>query len=127
MLGVLGPFTLEARCAQNATTDGGANNQDFVQVTIKTSEADSMFTSNSDSLDGGAAATDFLQPDTPGSQAVVMEYEDATGLTDLDDGDDVNAVAPSGARISAPSEYGGGGVNYKGNNCFIFGSVFQID
>jgi hypothetical protein len=121
----IGSFTLTAQCLLNTTDNGGTAARDVGRITLATDTAGSVFRSNDDDKDGSAGAN-FLNPDTPPGEAVVVEGSAPTGTSLLNDNDDLFAASPNGTRISIPNETTDTGINLFGQNCVFTGHILNL-
>ncbi len=117
-----GPFTLTAQCVQNGTTSDGTEGRDFVRLLIETTEAGSVLNSGVSSLTGNGPEN-FLGPDTAEADRVVDEVFVMNGNANYKTGGHFNAIAPSGAGVSAPQAATSAAINLFDTGCAVQGSV----
>ncbi|MDP3894484.1 hypothetical protein, partial [Nocardioides sp.] len=124
-----GALTIYGKCFTNT-----AGPTTYYETYIKTSQNGTIFDSRNDSLDGGPAATDFLNTNTPETDAQLEE--DSVGANsaamDSEDDSDFAAFAPDGTTLRGFTAgavkngtlAGGNGVYGAGNVCLFSGGVF---
>ncbi|MBN8867599.1 MAG: hypothetical protein J0H98_08590 [Solirubrobacterales bacterium] len=117
-----GPFKLTAQCVQNGTTADGTEGRDFVRLLIASSEAGSVFTSGVGGLTGNAA-DQFLGPDTAEADRIVDEIYVISGNSNFKTGGHFNAMAASGAGLSATQGSISAGINQFGTGCAVQGTA----
>lgn len=110
-----GSVSISAKCIQN---DGG---NDYIRLIAKTTQ-DGAILGADDDLDGGPAASDFLNTTTAEADRD-FEYSSATtGTTSVNQEIDSGFVlGPDGKMITSNTEGLAMGVNYLGANCVVAG------
>lgn len=123
-----GSLTLEAECIDNGTYNGSPN-RDVVVIRIATSKNGATFVSDTDTLDGGAAPTDFLNTDTAADDREMYSFNLANGVSEQSDEiDSFSGIDPDGKAFTS----GGGeailaGVNIHGAACVVGGTFFPLN
>ena len=118
-----------AKCFTNTTT-----NATCYGIYIKTSQDGAIFDSRDDSLDGGPAASEFLNTTTDETDRE-LEKDDAaanTGGMSSEDDSDFTAFAPdgttlrgwTGGAVKNGTLAEGNGVYGDGNVCLFTGAIF---
>jgi hypothetical protein len=118
-----GPFTLTAQCIDNGTDNGGTAGQDIARIVVATTEDGSLL-SGADELDGGPAASDFLNTSTVETDRVLAENSVANGDVDGGAGGPGEygfVAAPSGAALWVSRTHSLLGVNVFGAACTFQG------
>lgn len=122
-----GPLTLTAKCLQNSDFDGNTH-ADIALVEIATTQNGAVFDA-SRSKRGGAAATDFLNTDTPEIERIWTELAVAGGTQtyDANPNADGAAQAPDGTSIETVQDLSGDAVNLPGFPGCLFHGAVMVD
>lgn len=124
-----GSLTVSARCYDNGTTSDGTTNQDGVEIFIATSKDGAMF-AGADTLDGGAAPTDYLNDDTAltNRQLVSNTTADSTNAQLFTPIDDLVAVDADGNGFTTGGKESFAiTVNHDGSKCSVAFPVTMLD
>jgi hypothetical protein len=122
-----GPLSIYAKCFRDTTAG-----QTFAAVYAETSVPGTSFSSNTDTLDGGATTVEFLNPDTLETDREIRLAGAATSDFDGDD-ESFTAVAPDGTALRGGLFYGvqnvtgalGGGAYGAGSTCLWGGHMIN--
>lgn len=124
-----GAITIYAKCFTDLSVPTS-----YYEVYVKTSQNGAIFDSRDDSLEGGSAASDFLNTDTPLDDRLIEDSSAGANdaSTDSADDSDFTIFAPDGTTIrgwvgafvkngNLPA---GNGVYGQGNVCLFTGAIF---
>jgi hypothetical protein len=120
-----GQITISAKCFRD-TTAGTT----FAEISVATTANGAIFDGSTDELNGGPAATDFLNTDTLETDRILDDVSVTGPEADLDEGE-FNIVAPDGTHLVGQTTVaakdgslaGGDGVYGAGNVCLFGGEI----
>ncbi len=120
-----GTLTFSATCVQNQAGPNGSPNQDFVELSVATSQNGGILTNGSGGGLSGSSPTEFLDTNTPASQRVLayVAADTTTGLGTIENnaaGWGMQSVDPNGVAVILPDGLTGA-VNLFGSDCFMAG------